>query len=140
MRKTIPILAVAAGVLMLAGVAAGTASRDSILASLESQAAQQDPGFAGFSAERGAAFFHATHRGGKPDTPSCTTCHGTSPRAMGKTRAGKPIDPMAVSANPARFTDPKEVAKWFTRNCRSVLGRECTAAEKGDFITFMASQ
>jgi len=140
MRKTTTTIAIAAGALMLASVAAGTASRDSILAELKSQAAQEDSGFAGFSAERGAAFFRATHQGGKPDTPSCTTCHGTEPRATGKTRAGKPIDPMAVSANPARFTDPKEVAKWFTRNCKSVLGRECTAAEKGDFITFMASQ
>ncbi len=94
---------------------------------------------ASFSRERGKAFFEATHTGGKPATPSCTTCHGKDPRKMGRTRAGKVIDPMAVSANPKRFTDPKFVEKWFTRNCDTVLGRSCTAAEKGDFIAYLSS-
>ena len=26
------------------------------------------------------------------------------------------------------------------RNCNNVLGRQCTATEKGDFIAFMLSQ
>ncbi len=59
---------------------------------------------------------------------------------MGETRAGKPIEPMAVSVTPDRYRDPKKVAKWFRRNCQSVLGRECTAPEKGDFLTLMISQ
>lgn len=92
-----------------------------------------------FSPERGRAFFEAPHTGGKPATPSCTTCHGKDPRQTGRTRAGKVIDPMAVSANPERFTDPKFVEKWFTRNCDTVLGRSCTAAEKGDFIAYLSS-
>ena len=47
---------------------------------------------------------------------------------------------MAVSANPKRYTNKADVEKWFKRNCKQVLGRECTPAEKGDFITFMMSQ
>ena len=47
---------------------------------------------------------------------------------------------MAVSANPARFTDPDKVEKWFRRNCNSVLGRECSAAEKADVIAWLAGQ
>ena len=35
----------------------------------------KEAGGATFSVERGKAFFEATHTGGKPDTPSCTTCH-----------------------------------------------------------------
>ena len=62
------------------------------------------------------------------------------PQNKGQTRAGKDIDPIALSATPRRFTDPAEVEKWFGRNCMSVLGRECSAAEKGDFITFMMGQ
>ena len=91
------------------------------------------------SAERGAAFFAATHVGGKPDTPSCSTCHTADPRAEGRTRAGKAIEPMAVSRNPTRYTDLKFVEKWFGRNCDSVLGRACTAGEKADFIAYMSS-
>ncbi len=94
----------------------------------------------GFSAERGRAFYLARHAGGKPETPSCTTCHTESPRNAGRTRAGKVIEPLALSRSPQRFHDAKKVEKWFRRNCRSVLGRNCTPLEKGDFITFMMSQ
>ena len=80
------------------------------------------------------------HSGGKPDTPACTTCHTDSPLNTGKTRAGKAIEPMAVSANPQRFTDMEKVEKWFGRNCNSVLGRDCTPQEKGDVATWLIAQ
>ena len=114
--------------------------RDAILADLAAQAVASDPAFTAFSAVHGKAFFAATQSGGKPDTPSCTTCHTKDPKAKGQSRAGKEILPMAVSKTPDRFTDAEKVAKWFLRNCSSVLGRECTAAEKGDFITYLAAQ
>ncbi len=101
---------------------------------------RKEAGGVEFSAERGRKLFSERHVGGKPTTPSCTTCHTADPRNRGRTRAGKEIAPMALSANPDRFSDPKKVRKWFRRNCRSVLGRECTAQEKGDFLTFMFSQ
>ena len=98
------------------------------------------PSFAGFSGQRGKGLFLSTPAAGRPDTPSCTTCHTTDPAQSGRTRAGKPIGPMAVSAKPDRYTDMADTEKWFGRNCDSVLGRACTAIEKGDFITFMTSQ
>jgi hypothetical protein len=114
--------------------------RDAILADLLAQAQQAEPGFAGFSAERGATLYQATHTGGKQGTGSCTVCHGKSPQDTGQTRAGKTIEPMAVSKNPTRYTDKANVEKWFTRNCQDVLGRTCTAEEKGDFLTYMLGQ
>jgi mono/diheme cytochrome c family protein len=93
-----------------------------------------------FSAERGKALFHSHFAGGKPETPSCATCHTDDPKNHGQTRAGKDIEPMAASANPKRFQDLEKAEKWFQRNCNSVLGRPCTAQEKGDFITFMLTQ
>lgn len=124
---------------------AGTAAiaddrRDAILADFAAQAKAADPGFAAFSADRGKAFWFAEHTGGKPDATSCTGCHTKDPKAKGQTRAGKEIKPMAVSKSPDRFTDPEKVAKWLLRNCTTVLGRECTPSEKGDVITFLASQ
>ena len=134
---------VIAAVVALIGLSAAWVSsadprRDAILAELLAQAKKDEAGFTRFVAERGAAFYRATHPGGKQG--SCTSCHGNSPLDTGKTRAGKAIDPMAVSKSPARYTDRDTVEKWYTRNCQDVLGRACTAKEKGDFITYMMGQ
>lgn len=95
---------------------------------------QQQAGSA--SAARGEQFFFAkvTREG---QTESCATCHTDNPKATGKTRANKAIEPLAPVANHERFTDPAKVEKWFKRNCKDVLARECSAQEKTDFIAFL---
>ncbi|MBU2284174.1 MAG: DUF1924 domain-containing protein, partial [Gammaproteobacteria bacterium] len=45
----------------------------------------------------------------------------------------------APATNPERFTNLKKVEKWFRRNCDDVFARECTAQEKGDFISWIDS-
>jgi cobalamin biosynthesis protein CbiG len=40
-------------------------------------------------------------------------------------------------ANPARFIDDTKVEKWYKRNCNDVLGRECTAQEKADLLSWL---
>jgi Domain of unknown function (DUF1924) len=114
--------------------------RNALLNEFTAQAKVEDAGFTGFSASRGRRLFRTEFALGKPETPACTACHTTSPLKRGETRAGKAIEPMAVSMTPDRYTDPKKVAKWFRRNCKSVLGRECTATEKGDFLTYVINQ
>lgn len=132
-----------AGLLALVGsglaLAAMSPAQQAIHDTFANSARGADPAFKAFSVERGKAFFTATHQGGKPATPSCTTCHTADPRKPGSTRAGKPIEPMAGSANPKRFTDEKEVEKWFGRNCGDVLGRACTPLEKGDVMIYLLS-
>jgi len=140
MRPRTTTLLAAIALLLLAGGAIAASGRDAILDALLTEAKKENPAFAGFSAARGEAFYHAKHTGGHPQTPSCTTCHTADPRNTGQTRAGKAIEPVAVSQTPTRFTDPEKVAKWFRRNCRSVLGRDCTAAEKGDYLTYLINQ
>jgi len=127
-------------ILLAAAPVRANPARDAILAAFATQAKRDDPAFAGFSADRGKALWQANHSGGKPETPSCATCHTKDPTAAGQTRAGKTIAPMAVSMTPDRFTDPEKVAKWFARNCNNVLGRACSAAEKGDIITYLSGQ
>ena len=105
----------------------------------EAQAKQENSGFAGFSAERGSVFFKTEHKRSDGEKVSCSTCHTTDPRNPGQTRAHKLIEPMAVSVNPQRFTDESKVEKWFGRNCKDVLERTCTAAEKGDFIQYLSN-
>lgn len=98
------------------------------------QAKQESPAFAGFSAERGQRFYTDTH--GKEW--SCASCHRRSPVAAGEHIAtGKVLAPLAPAANPERFTRPDKVEKWFKRNCDEVLGRPCTAQEKGDVLAYL---
>lgn len=120
---------------------AGDPKRDALLAEYAIQAKAQDRTFSAFSPARGEALFHGTWTGGDPRTASCTACHTADPRQAGRNaKTGRPIEPVAVSANPARFTDLATVEKHFARDCRSVLGRECTALEKGDYVAFMAAR
>ena len=104
------------------------------------EAAKANPGFTGFSAARGKELFFLkrTHTV-KSEERSCTRCHTKDPTKPGKTTVGKKLKPIAPVANNERFTDPKKVGKWFKRNCKWVLERECTPLEKGDYITFMLS-
>jgi len=49
----------------------------------------------------------------------------------------KPIAPMAPAFNPARFTDRTKVDHQFRVNCKYVVGRECTAGEKADVLSWL---
>jgi hypothetical protein len=133
-----------AALIPLAGAAAAVAAdpaRDAILDTYAREATNETAGFAGFSAARGERLYLGPHAGGDPQTPACAACHGLDPRSLGRhVRTGRPIAPMAVSANPQRFTDAADVEKRFGRDCPNVLGRPCTAEEKGDFITFLAGR
>lgn len=94
------------------------------------------------SVEQGRKLWEQTFAGKAPlSRRSCTSCHGESVQNQGKhIRTNKPIKPMAPSINPKRFTDPAKVEKWFLRNCKWTIGRECTAQEKGDIIAYLKNQ
>ena len=110
---------------------------DDLISHYASLAKTESQSFEDFDPERGKELYLTQFSTGKIDTPSCTSCHTSDPTQVGETRAGKAIDPMAVSMSPERYQTLKKAEKWFGRNCRSVLGRECTAIEKGDFLSFM---
>lgn len=83
---------------------------------------------------RGQRFFTASH--GREW--SCASCHGAVPNQGGKHAAtGKSIAALAPAFNPERFTDSAKAEKWFRRNCNDVAGRECTAAEKADVLSWL---
>ena len=122
------------GAALSVSAGAGT-SVDGLLDSWRSEGAAE------FDPSAGAAlwvkpFTHAK----SPVSRSCATCHTEDPRRGGRhQRTRKPIDPMAPSANPDRLSDVAEIKKWLKRNCRWTLGRECTAQEKGDLLTYLKS-
>ncbi len=114
--------------------------REDLVSRYAAEARAADPAFAGFSAARGETLHITRYASGKADTPACTSCHGDDPRVAGRTRSGKAIEPMAASASTERYTDPAKAEKWFKRNCKEVLGRECTPREKGDWLAYMMKQ
>lgn len=129
------------GIALLLGLSSSLALADpaALLESYRQQAQQENPAFAGFSAARGQALYtQEQQQDGKPI--SCASCHTSDPRQSGKTPAFRKIEPLAPSANPQRFVDAKKVEKWFRRNCNDVFARECTAQEKGDFISWIVTQ
>ncbi len=126
-------------VMLTAGIATGLLAAPTAARAGDTTPAQQlarfaaDAGDAGQS-ERGRTFFTVRHGG----QWSCSSCHGSPPTAVGKhASTGKAIDPLAPSANPAAFTDTARVDKWFRRNCKDVLQRECTSGEKADVLAYL---
>jgi hypothetical protein len=114
------------------------AANDGPRQQLAAYARAAGPGFTP-SAERGEAMYRLEHdKNGKP--VACATCHTADPARPGRTPAGKNVEPLAPSANPRAFGDPKNTEKWFTRNCKQVISRECTPAEKADFLSFLLTR
>ena len=69
---------------------------------------------------------------------SCSSCHGALPTQAGRhASTGKAIGPLAPAFSAERFTDAARTEKWFRRNCNDVMGRECTAGEKADVLSWL---
>lgn len=86
------------------------------------------------NAARGQTFFQSKHGG----EWSCSSCHGNPPTSAGKhASTGKTIEPLAPAFNAKAFTDQARSDKWFRRNCKDVLSRECSAAEKADVLAYL---
>ncbi|GAP38775.1 DUF1924 domain-containing protein [Piscinibacter sakaiensis] len=84
---------------------------------------------------RGEAFFGRRNDAGA----SCAGCHGMPPTGPGRHAAtGKRLDPLAPAVHPTAFTERARTDKWFRRNCRDVLDRECSPAEKADVLAYLA--
>ncbi len=90
------------------------------------------------SAARGQAFFN---RSFGRDFDNCAACHGAVPNRPGKDLVSeKPIAAMAPAAAPAtRFADKAKTEYLWRLNCRDVVGRECSAQEKADVMSWLVS-
>lgn len=122
--------AVALSLGLITGAQAGDTTPAQQLAHWNAQA------HASGSTEKGRVFFSSRHGG----EWSCASCHGTPPTGSGKhARTGKALAPLAPAFNPKAFTDQARVDKWFKRNCKDVLDRECIAVEKADVLAYLNS-
>jgi mono/diheme cytochrome c family protein len=85
-------------------------------------------------ANRGEAFFNQSHG----NDWSCASCHGNLPTEQGRhASTGKTLKPLAPVTNAESLTDQSRTDKWFRRNCREVLDRECTPIEKADVLAWL---
>ncbi len=94
-----------------------------------------------FDSKAGEKLWHQPFKDAKTGKMrNCTNCHTDNLRNPGKhARTGKRIEPLAPSVNAKRLVDVKKVNKWFRRNCKWTLGRECTAQEKGNVLRYLQS-
>jgi hypothetical protein len=96
-----------------------------------------DPAYKGLSAEDGKAFFNREFTI-KGKQVACASCHTTNPANAGKNIVtNKPIKPLAPSANPERFSNLDKVETNFEKHCLDILGKDCTAQEKANYIAYL---
>jgi len=94
-----------------------------------------------FSAERGESFWKHSYPNSSGKNRSCSSCHSINLTLAGKhVKTGKTIDAMALSVNQDRLQKTRKIEKWFKRNCKWTLGRECSAQEKGDILVYLQQQ
>ncbi|TRZ56675.1 MAG: DUF1924 domain-containing protein [Rhodocyclaceae bacterium] len=107
-----------------------------LLKDYESQGASR------FSAQDAETFWVKANLDPKTgETRRCTTCHTEDLRRTGKhSTTGKAIEPLAPSVNPKRLTDVEHIEKWFGRNCKWTLNRECTPQEKGNLLVMLRTK
>lgn len=120
--------------LLLAGSAWSALAADTSAA--EQLARWNSAAGASGNAERGRQFFASQHG----NDLSCASCHQAPPTRDGKhASTGRRIAPLAPAFNPQAFTETAKVDKWFRRNCKDVLARECSPAEKSDLMAYLVS-
>ena len=92
----------------LACAAPPALAADPVLDPYIAAAKQENPAFAGFSAQRGEHLFRSKHAGSQEE--SCTSCHTADPRKAGQhAKTGKSIEPLAstfASDRHARLVTP----------------------------------
>lgn len=136
MRNTSFALLIALGLASFS-VMADSASAQKLADKYASIAKNIDPASKGLSADAGKAFFNRelTIRGKQV---ACASCHTSNPANTGKhIVTGKPIKPLAPSVNTQRFSDVEKVEKNFEKHCLEIIGRDCTAQEKGNYIAYL---
>ena len=127
--KTLKFVPLCLSALLLAATAYATTASEQLAGYTQEAGAAAD-------AARGQQFF--TQRHGREW--SCSSCHTSRPTTEGQhASTGKTIAPLAPGANPQRFSDATKTEKWFRRNCKDVLGRECSAGEKADVLAWLLS-
>jgi hypothetical protein len=106
-----------------------------------------NPAFEGGSAEAGKEFYNREIKQFKGNASTegksiaCASCHTANPADKGRhIITGKSIKPLSPVVNTKRFTNLDHVEDKFTKHCTEVLGSDCSAAEKANYITYLLTE
>jgi mono/diheme cytochrome c family protein len=100
-----------------------------------------NPEYKAPSISDGKLFFNRKFNMPNGKEVACASCHTSNPADEGKHLVtGKPIKPLSPAVNKFRFTDIDKVEDKFTEHCTDILGADCSAAEKANFIAFVMTQ
>ncbi|MGZ8257961.1 MAG: DUF1924 domain-containing protein [Methylotenera sp.] len=100
-----------------------------------------NPDYAGPSAADGKFFFNRKIKLANGKEMACASCHTSNPADEGKhIVTGKAIRPLSPVVNFKRFADIDKVEEQFTLHCNDIIGSDCTAAEKANYITYLLTE
>lgn len=145
--KTINFLLAAVLGLSSACAQADVATAKKLADKYAAAAKTADPAYAGLSAADGKVFFNreVIQFKGDPSVPgkaiACASCHTANPADIGKhIVTGKPIKPLSPLVNAKRFSFLDKVEKKFAEHCNEIVGSDCTAAEKANYIAYLLTE
>ena len=100
-----------------------------------------NPEYSSTSAVDGKFFYNRKIKGADGKETSCSSCHTQNPADEGKhIVTGKKIAPLSPNVNHKRFSDIDKVEENFTKHCNEVIGADCTAAEKANYIAYLLTE
>lgn len=92
------------------------------------------------SAIEGKLFFNRSFKNNGHEA-ACASCHTQNPANYGKhIVTKKEIKPLSPMVNPKRFTKIDKVEEQFTEHCNDILGADCSAQEKANFIQYLFTE
>lgn len=93
------------------------------------------------SVTEGKMFFNRKFKLKNGKEAACASCHTTNPADTGKNIiTGKAIAPLSPAVNNKRFKNLDKVEEKFTEHCNEILGTDCTAAEKANYIIYLLTE
>jgi hypothetical protein len=100
-----------------------------------------NPEYGSPSAVDGKFFFNRKFKLANGKEVACASCHTQNPADAGKhIVTGKAIKPLSPMVNYKRFSDVDKVEEQFTLHCNDILGADCTAAEKANYIAYLLTE
>ncbi|PKO46645.1 MAG: hypothetical protein CVU29_05200 [Betaproteobacteria bacterium HGW-Betaproteobacteria-22] len=93
------------------------------------------------SVTEGKIFFNRKFKLSSGKEAACASCHTQNPADQGKNIiTGKTIAPLSPAVNNKRFRSLDKVEEKFTEHCNEILGTDCTAAEKANYIVYLLTE